>query len=88
MLDGVDVQTTNGLDLEALGKVVEAIENDARKAKVRFAVTTRWTGQTRSETLVEGFTIGGDRVARSHKIVADEPLELLGSDEAPNPRSC
>ena len=86
MLDGVDVQTTNGLDLEALGKVVEAIENDARKAKVRFAVTTRWTGQTRSETLVEGFTIGGDRVARSHKIVADEPLELLGSDEAPNPQ--
>ena len=49
-------------------------------------MTTRWTGQTRSETIVDGFTIGGERVARSHKIVADEPCELLGGDSAPNPQ--
>jgi uncharacterized OsmC-like protein len=86
MFDGADAQTTNGLDLNALGRVVEAIQKDDRKAKVAFAVTTKWTGQTRSETLVEGFTIAGDRVARSHKIIADEPVELLGNDEAPNPQ--
>ena len=75
MLDGADVQTTNGLDLDALGKVVEAIENDACKAKVRFDVTTRWTGQTRSETT--GRRLHHRRRARStaaHKIVADEPV--------------
>jgi uncharacterized OsmC-like protein len=76
----------NGLDLPALGEVVEAIEKDASQAAVGFAVTTRWTGQTRSETVVDHFTMGGERIARSHKIVADEPCQLLGQDSAPNPQ--
>jgi len=85
MLDTVKSRV-NGLDLNALGEVVEAIQADAGQAKVSFDVTTRWTGQTRSETTVDGFTIAGQRVARSHKIVADEPCELLGADSAPNPQ--
>jgi uncharacterized OsmC-like protein len=85
MLDTVK-NRVNGLDLNALGDVVEAIGKDPGQAKVGFDVTTRWTGQTRSETIVDGFTIAGQRVARSHKIVADEPCELLGGDSAPNPQ--
>jgi len=85
MLDTVK-NRANGLDLEALGEVVEAIGNDPGQAKVSFDVTTRWTGQTRSETIVDGFTIAGNRVARTHKIIADEPCELLGGDSAPNPQ--
>ena len=85
MLDTVKSRV-NGLDLEALGEVVEAIGNDPGQAKVSFDVTTRWTGQTRSETIVDGFTIAGNRVARTHKIIADEPCELLGGDSAPNPQ--
>jgi len=85
MLDTVQ-NRVNGLDLNALGEVVEAIQDDPSQAKVAFNVTTRWTGQTRSESTVDGFTIAGNRVARSHKIVADEPNELLGADSAPNPQ--
>ena len=85
MLDTVKSRV-NGLDLEALGEVVEAIGEDAGKAKVSFDVTTRWTGQTSSETIVDGFTLAGERIGRSHKIVADEPCELLGRDTAPNPQ--
>ena len=86
MLDTVKNPRVNGLDLPALGEVVEAIEQDASQAVVGFAVTTRWTGQTRSETVVDHFTMGGERIARSHKIVADEPCQLLGADSAPNPQ--
>ena len=86
MLDTVKNAPVNGLDLNALGEVVEAIEKDSSKGVVGFDVTTRWKGQTRSETTVDGFTIGGERVSRSHTIVADEPLELLGADSAPNPQ--
>ena len=86
MLDTVKNPRVNGLDLPALGEVVEAIEKDASQAVVGFAVTTRWTGQTRSETIVDHFTMGGERIARSHKIVADEPCQLLGADSAPNPQ--
>src|SRR6476469_2317117 len=85
MLDTVKSRV-NGLDLEALGETVEAIQQDAARAIVGFDVITRWTGQTRSETTVDGFTLGGERIARSHKIVADEPNELLVGDSAPNPQ--
>ena len=85
MLDTVKSRV-NGLDLNALGETVEAIQQDAKKAIVGFDVTTRWTGQTRSETTVDGFTMAGERVTRTHKIVADEPCELLGTDSAPNPQ--
>ena len=86
MLDTVKNAPVNGLDLQALGNVVEAIEADASKALVEFNVTTRWAGQTRSETTVDGFTLAGERITRSHKIVADEPHELLGDDSAANPQ--
>jgi uncharacterized OsmC-like protein len=86
MLDATRNAPVNGLDLQALGEVVEAIEQDASQAKVGFDVVTRWKGQTRSETTVDGFTMAGERITRTHTIVADEPCELLGSDCAPNPQ--
>ena len=86
MLDTVKNAPVNGLDLAALGEVVEEIQKDASKGIVGFDVVTRWKGQTRSETKVTGFTIAGERIERSHTIVADEPLQLLGADNAPNPQ--
>jgi uncharacterized OsmC-like protein len=86
MLDIVKNDRVNGLDLKALGEVVEAIEKDPGKALVGFDVTTRWAGQARSETTVDGYTLGGERITRSHKIIVDEPCELLGGDSAPNPQ--
>jgi uncharacterized OsmC-like protein len=86
MLDTTKNAPVNGLDLQALGEVVDAIEADATQAQVGFDVVTRWKGQTRSESTVSGFTLAGQRVSRTHTIVADEPCELLGSDCAPNPQ--
>ena len=69
--------------------MVEAIEKDARRRIVGFDVVTRWKGQTRSETTVDGFTLAGERISRTHTIVADEPFELLGARQrARTRRSC
>ena len=86
MLDKTQNLPVNGLDLQALGEMVDAIQADSGKAKAAFQVTSRWMGQTRSEAIVEGFDLGGQRITRSHRIVADEPCQLLGSDGAPNPQ--
>jgi uncharacterized OsmC-like protein len=86
MLNFVQSPHVNGLDLAALGEMVEAIDKDASLARAGFEVTTRWAGQTRSESVIEGFTLGGERYQRQHRIVADEPCELLGTDSAPNPQ--
>lgn len=86
MLDVTKHPSVNGIDLDALDETVERIRGDAAEAMVRFRVSTRWTGQTRSESVVEGYGIGGREVARRFKIVSDEPYELLGTNSAPNPQ--
>ena len=45
-----------------------------------------WKGQTRSETSVKGYAIGGQDVARAFRFTADEPCELGGENTRPNPQ--
>ena len=79
-------EKVNGIDVQALRGVVREIERDPAKGIVEFRVRSQWRGQTRSETSVESYTIGGQNVARRFKISADEPFELLGENTAPNPQ--
>src|SRR3982751_847021 len=76
----------NGLDLNGLRAMVEAIEKDQCNARARFRVRTRWAGSMRSESFVEAFDLGSEEIRCSHEIAADEPCELLGSGSAPNPQ--
>lgn len=80
------VNRVNGLDLEALGQVVEEIKNDDSKGFARFKVSSSWKGQTRSEARVQSYFLNGQEVPRQFSIVADEPYELLGQNSAPNPQ--
>ncbi|QZH74117.1 MAG: OsmC family protein [Erythrobacter sp.] len=87
MLDTItQKKTVNGIDLDALADAVSAIEKDPANGKVAFRVRTEWTGQTRSETTIDSCTLGGVKIDRRFKIVADEPHELFGTDSAPNPQ--
>ena len=81
-----DARRVNGIDVEALAGVVREVESDPSKGLVAFRVTSSWKGQTVSEATVESYTIGGERVPRRFTMPVDEPLELLGTDTAPNPQ--
>ncbi len=76
----------NGLDMDALAEVMREITRDPAKGQVQFRVRSEWKGQTRSRSSVTSYTIGGQEVPRSFTIDADEPLELLGRNTAPNPQ--
>jgi uncharacterized OsmC-like protein len=76
----------NGIDLDGLADTIAGIRADPRCGKVDYRVTTEWKGQTRSETRVESCTIAGEVQPRSFTIVADEPLELMGTNSAPSPQ--
>ena len=76
----------NGLDVEALGQVVEEIKSDATKGFARFKVSSTWKGQTKSESRVQSYVMNGVEIPREFSINADEPLELLGQNSAPNPQ--
>lgn len=76
----------NGIDTEALKQVMGQISEDPSLGKVKFQVTTTWKGTTKSETVVQGYEIGGQEVKRIHTFVIDEPNELLGEDTSANPQ--
>ena len=76
----------NGIDTETLKQVMGQISKDPSLGKLKFQVTTTWKGTTKSETVVQGYQIGGQQVKRVHTFVIDEPTELLGEDTAANPQ--
>ena len=76
----------NGIDTEALKQVMGQVSRDPSVGKVKFQVTTTWKGTTKSETVVQGYEIGDQKVKRLHRFVIDEPLELLGEDTSANPQ--
>lgn len=87
MLSPVKKTIINDIDLGALEDLVLEAERCPDQATLGFQVTTRWDGQFRSESKVGTITAGnGDRIVRNHVIKADEPEEILGSNEAPNPQ--
>jgi uncharacterized OsmC-like protein len=82
----VKTSRVNGIDVDALHAVIGEVEKDPAKGMVQFRVKSAWKGQTRSETSVESYSIGGKEVRRSHKMIVDEPFELLGGNSAANPQ--
>ena len=76
----------NGIDTETLKQVMGQVSKDPSAGKLKFQVTTTWKGTTKSETVVQGYEIGGQKVKRVHTFVIDEPTELLGEDMAANPQ--
>jgi uncharacterized OsmC-like protein len=85
-LEAKKIGTVNGLDVDALHEVIEEVKSDSQKGIVEFKVKTAWRGQTRSETAVESYKLGGKEIKRRFTINADEPLELLGENTAANPQ--
>jgi uncharacterized OsmC-like protein len=54
--------------------------------QTRWKVTSRWQGGTRTDHVVDGFDIGGQKVDRQFQIQIDEPCELCGTNQFANPQ--
>lgn len=76
----------NGIDVAALQQFAKGVADDASKRSARFNVKTKWEHQTRSVATVSHYALGGVKHQRHFDIAADEPVELLGQNSAPNPQ--
>jgi len=76
----------NGIDVVALGEAINGIRGDRALGQTSWAIRSVWQGGTRSDHHVEGFTIGGQFVARPFTIRIDEPHELTGTNQYANPQ--
>src|SRR5512134_3112234 len=85
-IEAKKIGTVNGLDVDALHEVIERVKNDPGKGIVEFKVKTRWQGQTRSETSVDSYKLGGSEIKRPFTGKAVEPFEFLGENTAANPQ--
>lgn len=63
----------NGVDVDKLKALIEAVKADPSKGQVEFETKTSWMEEAYSKTKIRGFSME-----------ADEPRGLLGSDRAPN----
>ena len=84
MLSPIIKNIVNDIDLDKLQELVVGANSHPA---LGFEVTTRWDGQFRSETRAGPIRLGnGETIARDHVILADEPEEILGSNQGPNPQ--
>jgi uncharacterized OsmC-like protein len=79
-------KTINGINLELLGGLVQAITEDSANAKTHWQVTTHWRGGTRSDSRVTGCVIGDEPIAKDFTIRVDEPRQLCGTNQYANPQ--
>lgn len=76
----------NGIDPAAVRQLVRTVDADPSKGATHWRVVTRWTGGAVSQTAVTGCTIGGKDCPKDYSIRIDEPVELGGTNTAPNPQ--
>ncbi len=79
-------RTLNGINTEALRATAEAVTQDPAKGITHWEVTSHWRGGTRSDTRVKRCVIGGEVVPKDFTLKVDEPLQLCGTNQHPNPQ--
>lgn len=82
----MSARTINGIDVAGLQAYAEKVKANHQEGMVKFAVSTDWKGGTKSAATVSGWEMGGRPLDKHFVIEADEPFELLGKNEAPNPQ--
>ena len=76
----------NGIDVEALQGFAGQVTGNPAAGMVTFDVMTTWEGGTRTRATTMPIQLGDTSLERAFVIEADEPVELLGSNQAPNPQ--
>jgi len=76
----------NGIDVDSLRTTIAAITERPEAGATHWSVHSTWRGGTRSDHQVDGVRIGDTTVPRRFTIHIDEPRELCGSNQYPNPQ--
>lgn len=81
-----DAPAVNGVRMDSFERLFASVSGNAKAGLAGFAVTTEWTGGTRSNSRVEPWSLDGREETRHFSIATDEPAALCGTSSAPNPQ--
>ena len=80
------LDTLNGYNPNELAEIVEAIATDPVQAQLAFKVSTQWAGGPKSISRVQPFQWGSETYDRDFTLAIDEPAEVGGTNQGPNPQ--
>jgi len=77
----------NGVDVDKLGGMVQAVKDNPKLAALQFSVHSEWKGGLKSEHFGGQYSVGitSARHKQRRTVVTDEPPEILGSDAGVSP---
>ncbi len=78
----------NGVDVDALNQVIEAVQADSSLAEFKFRAKNQWQGGSVNRTRIQDYYgAHQEHTTRDEpfELTADEPPVLLGSDTGANP---
>lgn len=77
----------NGVDVDKLGTMVEAVKKDPSLATLKFSMHSEWKGGLRAQHAGGQYTVGTTTTKHktSRPIFTDEPPEVLGTDAGVSP---
>lgn len=77
----------NGVDVDKLGGMVEAVKKDPSLAALEFTMHSEWKGGLRAQHSGGQYTVGTTTTKHrtSRPIITDEPPEILGTDAGVSP---
>jgi hypothetical protein len=77
----------NGVDVEAVEGLINAVKEKPDLAKSKFRVNNEWIDAGHNRTTVTGFYGAGQEISHNKQFIldADEPPILAGTDQAANP---
>jgi hypothetical protein len=80
-------KTLNGVDLEKVKDLINAVTEKPDLAKSKFRAKNQWINGGHSQTTITGFYSAGQEISHTQRFVldADEPPIMAGQDQAPNP---
>ncbi len=84
----IEEQVVNGLKVQEIQGLTEAVKKEPQIAQATFRATTVWETGFRNEAAVKDFTLGGITNSTSRTkpftVVGDHPPELLGTNKGPS----
>ncbi len=77
----------NGVDVDVVKGVINAITEKPGLAKSKFRVNNEWIDGGHNRTTVTGFYSAGQEISHTQRFVldADEPPIMAGQDQAASP---
>jgi uncharacterized OsmC-like protein len=84
---GNPTHRVNGVDVEQIHHVIDAINDDSGYGEFQFRARNEWINGGLNRSEIKAFHAGGredDTRVRPCKLDADEPLLVAGTDSAPN----